>query len=54
MTDKTVTELHLSHGILGGFSGTINGIVVCKNGVIYQKKEVKKKERRPIERRPTR
>lgn len=54
MTSNSETELQILHGIFGDFTGTINGIVVCKNGVMYKKKEVKKKERRPIERTPTR
>ena len=54
MIDKTATELQLLRGILGNCNGTLQGIVICKNGVIYAKKEVKKKERLPIERKPTR
>lgn len=53
MTSNSDTDLQILHGIFGDFTGTINGIVVCKNGVMYKKKEVKKKERRPIERIPT-
>lgn len=54
MTSKSDTELQILRGIFGDFTGTINGIVVCKNGVMYKKKEVKKKERRPIDRITTR
>lgn len=54
MTNKTVDNLQIPRGIFGDFTGTINGIVICKNGVMYKKKEVKRKVQRPIERIPTR
>lgn len=54
MIDKTATDLQLLRGILGNWTGTLQGFVICKNGVIYAKKEVNKKERLPIERKPTR
>lgn len=39
MSDK----VYITNGILGVQSGTVDNIVICKNGVIRIKRELKKK-----------
>lgn len=36
-------SVYIPNGILGVQSGTVGNIVVCKNGVIRIKKDIKKK-----------